>query len=143
GFRPESLLERSPVRPIRVASLAVGATPARSPRNGSSAPTSAPPAGRPHVRGKFLFVGEEKLYVRGVTYGAFQPDADGREYQDLDAIDRDFAPMAANGINPVRIPHTMPPQAVLAIALQQGLWVMVGLIAAQYVGYLLDRPPGA
>jgi len=131
------------VRPIRVASLAVGATPARSQRNGSSAPTSVPPAGRPHVRGKFLFVGEEKLYVRGVTYGAFQPDADGREYQDLDAIDRDFAHMAANGINAVRIPHTMPPQALLDIALQHGLWVMVGLSAEQYVGYLLDRPPGA
>ena len=131
------------MRPIRVASLAVGATPARSQRNGSSAPTSVPPAGRPHVRGKFLFVGEEKLYVRGVTYGAFQPDADGREYQDLDAIDRDFAHMAANGINAVRIPHTMPPQALLDIALQHGLWVMVGLSAEQYVGYLLDRPPGA
>ncbi|PYO89494.1 MAG: glycosyl transferase, partial [Gemmatimonadetes bacterium] len=128
---------------MRVASLAVGATPARSQRNGSSAPTSVPPAGRPHVRGKFLFVGEEKLYVRGVTYGAFQPDADGREYQDLDAIDRDFAHMAANGINAVRIPHTMPPQALLDIALQHGLWVMVGLSAEQYVGYLLDRPPGA
>ncbi len=131
------------MRPIRVASLAVGATPARSPGNGSSAPTSAPPAGRPHVRGKFLFVGEEKLYVRGVTYGAFQPDPDGREYQNLHAIDRDFAHMAANGINAVRIPHTMPPQALLDIALRHELRVMVGLSAEQYVGYLLDRPPGA
>src|SRR5437899_12833727 len=39
----------------------------------------APPlVGRPSVRGKFLFVGDQKLYVRGVTYGAFEPDADGR-----------------------------------------------------------------
>ena len=29
---------------------------------------------RPEVRGKFIFVGEEKLYVRGVTYGTFRPD---------------------------------------------------------------------
>src|SRR5207237_7925034 len=32
---------------------------------------------RPQVRGKFLFVGDEKFYVKGVTYGAFQPDANG------------------------------------------------------------------
>ena len=32
---------------------------------------------RPTVRGKFLFVGEEKFFVRGVTYGTFRPDANG------------------------------------------------------------------
>ena len=63
----------------------------------------------PQVRGKFLFAGDEKLYVRGVTYGAFQPDASGHEYHDPNVIERDFAQMAANGINTVRIPHTMPP----------------------------------
>ena len=35
---------------------------------------------RPTVRGKFLFVGDQKLYLRGVTYGAFRPDARGNEY---------------------------------------------------------------
>ena len=29
---------------------------------------------RPRAEGKFIFVGEEKLYVRGVSYGAFRPD---------------------------------------------------------------------
>jgi len=37
----------------------------------------------------------------------------------------------------------MPPPALLDIALRHGLRVMVGLSAEQYVGYLLDRPPGA
>src|SRR6266540_7516909 len=111
----------------------------RPPVEGRLAPASIPSAARPHVRGKFLFVGDEKLYVRGVTYGAFEPDADGREYRDLGKIDRDFAQMAANGINAVRIPHTMPPRALLDIALQHGLRVMVGLSAEQYVGYLIDR----
>src|SRR6266478_2696806 len=71
----------------------------------SLAPPSAPPTrpleGRATVRGKFLFVGDQELYVRGVTYGAFEPDADGREYRDLGRIDRDFAQMAASGINAV------------------------------------------
>ena len=97
------------------------------------------PIARPRVGGKFLFVGDEKLYVRGVTYGAFAPDARGNEYHDLAAIERDFAQMAAHGINTVRIPHTMPPRALLDIAARHGLRVMVGLSAEQYIGYLIDR----
>src|SRR5438477_4837515 len=42
---------------------------------------------RPRVAGKFLFVGSEKLYVRGVTYGAFRPDEKGNEYHDLGQIE--------------------------------------------------------
>src|SRR6058998_4164211 len=79
-----------------------------------AAPAPAPGV-RPCVRGKFLFVGDEKLYVRGVTYGAFTPDAAGNEYHDLATVERDFAQMAANGINAVRIPHTTPPRALLDI----------------------------
>src|SRR5437867_10051427 len=110
----------------------------------STPPAPAPTSvralvGRVAVRGKFLFVGDEKFYVRGVTYGAFEPDADGREYQDLDKIERDFAHMASNGINAVRIPHTMPPRALLDIAARHGLRVMVGLSAEQYIGYIIDR----
>lgn len=94
---------------------------------------------RPAVRGKFLVAGDEKLYVRGVTYGAFRPDANGHEYHDLDRIDRDFRLMAANGFNAVRIPHTMPPRSLLDAACRHGLRVMVGLSAEQYIGFLIDR----
>ena len=67
---------------------------------------------RPSVRGKFLFLGEEKFYVRGVTYGTFRPDANGNEYHNLKLIDQDFAKMAANGINTIRI-YNVPPPRVL------------------------------
>ena len=93
---------------------------------------------RPTARGKFLFVGDEKLYVKGVTYGAFQPDSEKREYQDIEVIERDFAMMAGAGFNAVRIPHTMPPRHLLDIAQRHGLRVMVGLSAEQYAGYLAD-----
>src|SRR5215831_1921535 len=94
---------------------------------------------RPRVSGKFLYVGNEKLWIRGVTYGAFRPDVCGTEYHNLEIIERDFAQMAANGLNAVRIPHTMPPVSLLDAAQRHGLRVMVGLSAEQYVGYLIDE----
>jgi len=90
------------------------------------------------AKGKFLFAGDDKFYVKGVTYGAFRPDDQRREYWDLQKIEADFAQMAANGLNAVRIPHTMPPRSLLDAALRYGLRVMVGLSAEQFVGYLID-----
>src|SRR5256884_1129022 len=57
----------------------------------------------------------------------------------LPIFERDFAQMAANGINTVRIPHTMPPRSLLGAARRHGLRVMVGLSAEQYLGFLIDR----
>src|SRR5438552_13325513 len=108
-------------------------------RSVATAASSTHARDRPQARGKFVFAGDEKVYVRGVVYGAFRPDADGREYQDAGAIERYFALMRANGLNAVRLPHTMPPRSVLDAARRHGLWVMAGLSAEQYVGYLIDR----
>jgi beta-galactosidase/beta-glucuronidase len=94
---------------------------------------------RPQVSGKFIFAGGKKLRVRGVTYGAFEPDANGNEYHDLAQIEKDFELMAANGMNAVRIPHTSPPRGVLDVAEKQGLRVMVGLSVEQEIGYFIDR----
>jgi GT2 family glycosyltransferase len=94
---------------------------------------------RPTRIGKFLSIGAERFYVRGVTYGAFRPDAGGGEYHDLEIVERDFRLMAASGFNTVRIPHTMPPRSLLDVAERNGLRVMVGLSAEQYVGYLTDK----
>ena len=92
----------------------------------------------PRVRGKFLWVGDEKLYVRGVTYGTFRPDASGNQYHNRELIERDFALMSANGINAVRVYNT-PPLSLLDAAQQHGLRVMVDLAADQYVGFLTDK----
>src|SRR6266566_3348413 len=61
-------------------------------------PTPARTDLRPSVKGKFIFVGDEKLYVRGVTYGTFRPREDGDEYPDSEIVEQDFALMAANGL---------------------------------------------
>ena len=105
----------------------------------SSDPVLRRPFDRTSVDGKFLSMDGKPFFVRGVTYGAFRPDAAGREYADNRLIEGDFAQMAAFGINTVRIPHTMPPRSVLDIAARHGLRVMVGLSAEQSAGYLIDR----
>jgi O-antigen biosynthesis protein len=93
---------------------------------------------RPTVRGKFFFFADTKLYVRGVTYGTFSPDAHGNEFPALDVVDRDFAQMTATGLNAVRV-FTVPPRAVLDAAQRHGLRVMVGLAAERNIGFLIDK----
>jgi glycosyltransferase involved in cell wall biosynthesis len=92
---------------------------------------------RPTARGKFIFAGKCKLYVRGVTYGTFRADAEGHEFPPSAAVCRDFEMMADNHINAVRV-YTPPPVWLLDEAERHGLRVMVGLAAERYVGYLND-----
>jgi GT2 family glycosyltransferase len=92
---------------------------------------------RPHVGGKFLYAGAQKLYLRGVTYGTFRPELDGEEYR-YDTTVRDFEMMAANGINAIRT-YTVPPCWFLDTAQQHGLRVMVGLPWEQHITFLDDR----
>jgi beta-galactosidase/beta-glucuronidase len=93
---------------------------------------------RPHVSGRFLYVGDEKLWIRGVTYGTFRPDADGNEYHDPAVVERDFALITENGLNAIRT-YTVPPRWLLDAAQDSGLRVMVGLPWEQHVAFLNDR----
>ena len=92
---------------------------------------------RPSVKGKFIFLGDKKLYIKGVTYGTFRPDEKGEHFPDRKVVASDFAMMAANSINAVRV-YTVPPRWLLDIAHQQNLFVMVGLPWEQHVAFL-DR----
>jgi GT2 family glycosyltransferase len=93
---------------------------------------------RPRVNGKFLFVGTEKLYVRGVTYGPFRPEPDGCEYHNPQVVARDFALMRQHGINTLRT-YTLPPRWLLDLAAQHGLRVLIGLPWEQHVTFLAER----
>ena len=53
------------------------------------------------VSAKFFYDGTEKFWIRGVTYGTFEP-RDGNEYPAPDRVSRDFALMREAGINTVR-----------------------------------------
>jgi hypothetical protein len=92
---------------------------------------------RPGVSGKFMYLGEDKFYVRGATYGTFRPGAGGHQYQDPGVVERDFAQMAANGLNALRT-YTVPPRWLLDAARWHGLYIMVGLPWEQHIAFLDD-----
>ena len=128
GDLPESKsADRSPALPPPI-NLLPRALRAESERSNGRPATPGP---RPTVRGRWLYVGETKLRLRGVTYGTF---ADG-EYPRPTIVSRDFAMMAANGVNAVRV-YTAPPAWLLDIACAHGLYVMVGLAWEQHIAFL-------
>jgi len=64
---------------------------------------------RPSVRGKFLFVGDEKYWSgASPTARSAQPPT-GTSFPAADQVERDFAQMAAAGLNSVRV-YTPPPR---------------------------------
>lgn len=121
------------------------ATLIREPEASAKAPLPLEPlpnladrhSGRPEVRGKFLFVGEQKLWVKGVTYGTFAPRADGAQFPEDDVVANDFAAISEAGFNTVRL-YTPPPRGLLDIACRCGLRVLVGLSWTQHVTFLDD-----
>lgn len=93
---------------------------------------------RVHIRGKFIYDGDEKLYVKGVTYGTFKPDEAGVQFPSSVVVCRDFAKMAKEGINSVRV-YTVPPIYLLDIAQNYNLKVMVGLPWEQHITFLDEK----
>jgi GT2 family glycosyltransferase len=89
------------------------------------------------VSGRFLSVGDEKLWVRGVTYGTFLPSAPGDDGYDPAKADEDLAQMAAVGINAIRV-YTVPPAWLLDAAQRHGLWVAIDLPWEEHITFL-DR----
>ena len=93
---------------------------------------------RIEVRGKFLFCGEAKFWVKGVTYGTFNPGESGSHLPDPEVVKTDLRSMSSAGINTVRV-YTTPPVWFLDLARDNGMRVMVGLPWEQHVAFLDDR----
>jgi glycosyltransferase involved in cell wall biosynthesis len=93
---------------------------------------------RVSVRGKFLFHGKSKLWVKGITYGTFSPDENGCQFPSEDVVGQYFSANADTGFNTVRV-YTVPPRWLLDLAQQHGLLVLVGLPWEQHVCFLDDR----
>jgi GT2 family glycosyltransferase len=98
----------------------------------------AAPFHRPVASGKMLAVAAQTLWVRGVTYGTFQPDPAGNEFHDRARVQRDMDLMSAYGFNAVRT-YTVPPRWFLDAAAEHGIHVMVGVPWEHHVAFL-DTP---
>ena len=96
---------------------------------------------RPAVRGKFLYHGDQKLHLRGVTYGTFRGWKDREDFPAPEIAERDLAFMVENGVNAFRT-YTVPPSWLLDAADRHGLFVLVGLPWEQHVAFLEDRGRG-
>lgn len=90
---------------------------------------------RIQVKGKFLYHGNRKFYIKGVTYGTFKPDEDNLQFPDAFIVEKDFSMMADHGINAIRT-YTTPPTYLLDIALKYNLKVMAGLPWEQHITFL-------
>ncbi|QMU31703.1 glycosyltransferase [Adhaeribacter radiodurans] len=93
---------------------------------------------RVYVKGKFLYKGKEKFFVKGVTYGTFKPQANGMQFPEESVVEKDFSMMAEQGINCVRT-YTVPPAYLLNLALRYKLKVMVGLPWEQHIAFLSSK----
>lgn len=92
---------------------------------------------RPSVSGKFFCVDGKPFYIKGVTYGTFQPDNNGDQYPNVATVERDFARMIEIGVNTVRV-YTPPPLWLLDLASAMNLFVMVGIPWEQHIAILED-----
>lgn len=104
-----------------------------------SLPTASVAPPTPIVtKGKFFFVGEEKFFVKGVTYGTFKPASHGAPFPERDVVIQDFTLMRELGANTLRT-FTLPPRWLLDLAGEYGLRVIVGIPWAEHVAFL-DSP---
>ena len=90
---------------------------------------------RPRAEGKFLFTGDEKFFVKGVTYGAFPPNSEGHQFPEMRETAKDFTLMRKAGINTI-LTYTVPPVSFLDLAQEHGLRVIINIPWMGHVCFL-------
>jgi glycosyltransferase involved in cell wall biosynthesis len=96
----------------------------RGPRRAARKRRAQPVSNRVRRDGKFFRVGDEKFYVKGVTYGPFEPNIDGDPFPSRDQAQSDFALIHELGANCIRIYH-VPPQWFMNLAHESGLKIFL------------------
>jgi glycosyltransferase involved in cell wall biosynthesis len=87
---------------------------------------------------KFLFEGDKKFFVKGITYGPFKPDTDGNYLGRPEQVDVDLHMMREIGFNLVRIYHA-PPRWFLDRCAAAGMRVLITLPWAKHIEFLRER----
>jgi GT2 family glycosyltransferase len=98
-----------------------------------------PTAGlRPRTLGKFLYVSDEKFFVRGATYGAFPPNSQGHQFPEPAEVAQDFRRMREAGLNTI-LTYTVPPLSLLDQAQEHGIRAIVTIPWMEYACFLEQR----
>lgn len=87
------------------------------------------------VRAKFLFEGDRKFFLKGVTYGPFAPDSEGHFFGAPEGARRDFELLREMGANLLRV-YYVPPRWFLDLAREFGLRVLISIPWAEHVEFL-------
>lgn len=88
--------------------------------------------------GKFLRLGAEKFYVKGVTYGPLPPEGDGGvPFASVERTRGDFELMREMGANCVRVYHP-PPRWFLDMAQEMGLKLFVDVAWPKNLTFTID-----
>src|SRR5258708_29930602 len=96
-------------------------------------------SGRFRVDGRFLARGDERVWLRGVTYGPFAPDSHGNPFPARRTVREDLARISEVGFNAIRIYH-VPPPWLLEIAGETGdIGVLIDVPWSKHVCFLDTR----
>jgi glycosyltransferase involved in cell wall biosynthesis len=84
---------------------------------------------------KFFFEGDQKFFVKGVTYGPFRPDAKGHYLGTPQQLERDLRLMAELGVNLIRIYHS-PPRWFLDACAAANVRVLITIPWSKHIEFL-------
>jgi len=90
---------------------------------------------RVRAKGRYLFAGDTKFFIKGVTYGPFPENSRGEPLPEDATVLRDFDLMRRAGINAIRV-YYVPPRHFLDLAAQAGIRVMVGIPWPEHLCFL-------
>jgi glycosyltransferase involved in cell wall biosynthesis len=97
-----------------------------------------PVSNRVRRDGKFFRLGDEKFFVKGVTYGPFAPDHQGQPLPDPAQVRRDFQMILDLGANCLRI-YNVPPAWFLDLAQEMGLKIFLDVAWPKNLTFVGDR----
>ncbi len=87
------------------------------------------------VDGKFFRLREQKLHVKGITYGPFAPNAQGDMFASPEQTERDFQHLRELGANVLRV-YYVPPNWLLDLAAEHDLKLLVDVPWPKHVCFL-------
>ncbi|HEX9202409.1 MAG TPA: glycosyltransferase, partial [Vicinamibacteria bacterium] len=99
---------------------------------------AAPQASRVTLDGKFFRLGDQKFWVKGVTYGPFEPQASGVALPVKHQLEADLRQIRGLGGNTIRVYH-VPPRELLDTAHAFGLKVFVDVPWSKHRCFLESR----